>query len=936
MHPVWAQETTPSNGTSTTLNVSSFENCDSNLPIQFNIPEIEYNEDTGLFNLRLSVNSDREISGGSTNIQLSSLSQQVAQATLDTCALAATACPIGSGNQQLEHQVRVPTNLVSLAKRVIDVPGISVNGKVNIRGVDGNTLGCLNFKVNGDKSFKSPIAGAVVGAVLAVAALIALGANLLANLALPEESTTAPNGRMAEHANMAAGASSPAALGPGNDGLVLTSVAVGLTAAGKANTFSGPFPGLLELMAFVQFATATGALSLEYPVLYRQFAVNFSWTLGIANVPFLNDIFDRVVPVTTASSSAIARNLMARQDNVTALLSSSRELGIEKYAREIGLPSEHIFPSMLSLVILVLLATVIICILVRGIVALIAHYRPFKLMTLRRYYIHWSCGMLLRVYMLAYLPLTAVCFLQVAYLQTDTGQVALASILLALLGFALVIYFAVVVFKAGSLKIYGYDPFLYAYGALYTSYKKHSYGFFVPLFVYRLILAVVIGTAGGASVVQVAILAANELIYLLMVVVRRPFVRRLEQVLTIFLGLIRVVIAGLLFAFIPSFNVNDLVQFVIGAVCIALQILAMLLLVILLIYSAVMAIREASKTPKSTPRVSESARRSVGAVAPGDDRSPLDAVGESTQLLSPPLSPATLTRDRSVAFRDTPRSASSPSRTTSPSEPRTKFRRKGSLFGRWAHSPATVNDHRSSMATSTSTQETSYSPLVGALVSDLSPHTDSDTNGYSDALTTSYVGNGTSTVLSDPLAGERHSFVEDPATAPPHSSPSFDSTRHPVVLSQTSSFNDLQPQHPTILVPASRAAIAGSPPLPPVAPSSSTVGNTLPPETLAVPQSPTRRGEMLGLATPLARTREPADAYVPVVNHMIQTRYPSSSSYSNATYETASLTSGPGNRPGLLDPLSPIPLVRPAEPEITASRDDVHYAKKKQHQGYKL
>ncbi|KAJ1984756.1 hypothetical protein H4R34_000444 [Dimargaris verticillata] len=921
MHPARAQDSASSNGTLTTLNVSSFENCDANLPIQFNIPRIEYSEGTGLFDLRLSVNSDREISGGSTNIQLSALNQQVAQALLDTCALAATACPIGSGDQQLEHQVRVPANLVSLAKRVIDVPGVWISGQVNIRGVDGDTLGCLNFKVNGDKSFNSPIAAAVIGAVLAVAALIALGANLLANLSLPEESTTASSGRMAEHTSV-----SPAALGSGNEGLVLTSVAVGLTAAGKANTFSGPFPGLLELMTFVQFATSTGALSLQYPALYRQFATNFSWTLGIANVPFLNDIFSRVVPVTTASSSVTGRSLMARQDNITAILSSSKELGIEKYAREIGLPSEHIFPSMLSLVILVLLATVVICILVRGIVALIAHYRPFKLMTLRRYYIHWSCGMLLRIYMLAYLPLAAVCFLQVAYLQTDTGQVVLASILLALLGFGLVIYFAVVVFKAGSLRIYGYDPFLYAYGALYTSYKKHSYGFFVPLFVYRLILAVVIGTAGGASIVQVAILAANELIYLLLVALRRPFVRRLEQVLTIFMGLIRLVIAGLLFTFIPSFNVNDLVQLIVGAICIALQILAMLLLVILLVYSTVMAIREASKTPKTTPSPGASASRSVGAFSPGDDGSPLSAVGENTQLLSPPLSPATLTRDRSVVFRDSSRSTGSPTK-IAPSEPLgTKFRRKGSLFGRWTHSPTAVANHRSSLATSTSTQETSYSPLVGALVSDLSPHTESDTNDYSDAHTNSYVGIGTSAVLSDSAAGARHSFIEDPATAPPHSSPSFDSTRHPVVLSQTSSFNDLQTQHPMLLVPASRAT-AGPPP---------TVGDTLQSGTLAAPQSPTRRGEMLGLATPLARTRESADAYVPVVNHMIQTRYPSSSNYSNTTHETASLTSGPGIRPGLLDPLPPMPVIRPSEPSVTASRDDVHYAKKKQHQGYKL
>ncbi|KAJ1966332.1 hypothetical protein IWQ62_002456, partial [Dispira parvispora] len=617
------------------LNINTFANCDTGLPIQFNAPVAEYIENTNSFVLSVSAENSQRLTSGVVDIDLSVVDQTITSTSEDACKLAATSCPIGPGRLEIEKTITVPSVLVSAAKTALSIPGITLEGRVVVQEGE-NVMGCLTFGLESTNSFHQPAAVGISLALLALAALLSLAASL----AVRSSDDDGPDMTSAELTR------SSGEVLPSN--LLANSSTVDMSPKEMADTFSGHAPNLVELMFLLQFMALSGAFSLNYPSFYQQFTSNFSWAIGVAHLKFLDPVYQRLIPVETLPS-----NVTRDSTSPSAVQQlDANTVGIEKYAALAGLPRQHIFISAFSLFIFLIILAVVVCAIVRIGVWVFTKYRPFRFMTLRRYYWSWSLGHFLRIFIVMYLPLALVSFALLIYLPQKPGEVALAYIFL--IGFCglFVVALSFIVLRKEVIQLYHHAPYLYSYGPLYSHYLPKRYWFFGLVFAYKLVQAVTLGTAVRAHIVQVSLMVANELAMLLLMLLQQPFVRRLDRNVNIFVGLVRLICSGLLFVFIKEVHVGGIVKIVIAIVCLVLQLIALLCYAGLLFYNTFMLIKAGVK---GTPPSSKDAEL-ASTIKMETSAQPYEGKGdfESTQTYSSPsfasgtLSP-TLARDRSLA-----------------------------------------------------------------------------------------------------------------------------------------------------------------------------------------------------------------------------------------------------------------------------------------------
>ncbi|KAJ1978110.1 putative flavin carrier protein 3 [Dimargaris cristalligena] len=651
------------------LRINNFQNCNSDSPVQFSIPIVNYIEDTNQFDLQLSVNNRDPITGGETIIVLEVLGNTVGHETTPSCDMASTSCPIEEGDQLLEKTIDVPGDIVSVAKKVLSVPGVSVDGRVTIQDESGTEIGCLQFSMESESSlYRAPVA-ITVGVAVGLAGLVTFLANVFqSSSAAPLESTAA---------NAAAVA------------LPVGGVALGLSAIAKANVFSGPTPNVLDIMSFAQFVTTTGALSLNYPPVYQQFIANFGWSVGIVRLPFLESLYDRLQPLSAQNATVLVRRAvgddplqigLGGSNNSTILQLDPDAIGIQRYAALVGVPPQHIFINMFAVFVILLLIALVFCLLVRFIIFAVVRFRPFRFMAMRRYFFHWTSGVILRIFVMAYLPLAAVSFLEITLGPQQPGQQAFAYIFLVGLCFLLIAVLSFIVIRTGPRTLYTNDRYLYSYGPLYVHYVVNNYAFFVALFAYKIVQASILGTAGKAVIAQVAILAANELIYLLLMLIRSPFVRKLDRNLNITIGVLRLVNTALLVTFIVHVNASTLVRLIIAVVCMVLQVVVLACYIILVVYTAFQGISDFILNKNIKPVFEEDRSTNLEAATNG----PGGADG-STNTFS-------ITRDRSV-IRDA--NAAAALAASKKGRFRAQLARGNTLLSRLTGTSSTVGAHRS-------------------------------------------------------------------------------------------------------------------------------------------------------------------------------------------------------------------------------------------------
>ncbi|KAJ1928157.1 hypothetical protein IWQ60_002324 [Tieghemiomyces parasiticus] len=738
------------NGTSSykELQINRFSNCDSSLPVQFDIPVVNYIPNSNQFDLRLTVDSQQEVTDGETTIVLNALGRDLITDITSTCSLAASQCPMNTGQQQLNRIITVPSNLVSMAKNFLAAPGVNIDGQVTMRDGTGTQIGCLNFSLESQKSFTNVVVPAIIGTVLGLAALLTFTSSL---------DLAAPGGEVA--------AAAAASVGGAGAALPFEGVALAMSAAGKADAFSGPVPNVVDVLSFAQLVATSAALGIQYPLLYQQFAGNFGWSLGIVRLPGLESLFNRLAPGTEEAARLLYRAFSAadvsRADNTTTLSLEPTAVGITRYAALAGIPSQQIFLNMFAVFMIVLLIALGFCLIVRLIVAIIVHFRPFRFLALRRYFFHWTSGIFMQAFLMAYLPLAAVSFYQVTSGPRQAGQMAFAYIFLIGPCCLLVVALSFILFRAGPDRLYEEDPYLYAYGPLYSSYVVHNYGFFVALFAYKIVQASVLGTAGHAGIAQVGVLVGCELVYLALLLIRRPHVRPFERRMNTAVGAARLINVGLLFAFVTPVKASSMALLVIACVCIVLQILVFIGYIVLILAALVRLLRKTTlRTPPAAIVSERDYPKSAESANPGKE-----TVGTAAGVAGTTAPHTTLARDRTLirhSIEDMPRKGG---------RLRDRLKRGNTLLSRWTggsstlHSPTTprsasraVHDH---VAYSAVSDESDLGGPLSTLSAAAAPRSSGSSGRPMGALATRIVSHDLSTMADAPAALDRTNRYSD-------------------------------------------------------------------------------------------------------------------------------------------------------------------------------
>lgn len=148
------------------------------------------------------------------------------------------------------------------------------------------------------------------------------------------------------------------------------------------------------------------------------------------------------------------------------------------------------------------------------------------------------------------------------------------SVLLSVITFlSIASYLAYVSFRLVQMvrrdrpwTLYTHTPYIFPHGPLYIQYRHQRWYFFLFSLGAIFMRGIIIGPAESNGLAQVVLLLILELALLNVTVFLKPHETRGGDVLAITLAVARVIAAGLLFAFVPKFEVKPIPRVAIGII----------------------------------------------------------------------------------------------------------------------------------------------------------------------------------------------------------------------------------------------------------------------------------------------------------------------------------------------------------------------------------
>ncbi|KAH8116648.1 TRP-domain-containing protein [Phellopilus nigrolimitatus] len=384
---------------------------------------------------------------------------------------------------------------------------------------------------------------------------------------------------------------------------------------------------LLDLFGLYQSIAASALLDLNYPVVYRAFAANFAWALGLfessnglsiqgainnmrhltggtmsdaaggTGVALVNRRLSpyNVMPGGGAEATSAVQDLQTKiaanflvggakqavkRDVATVTSSSSNVLdaGIPVFVNSIGISTANAFMSVfLTLLMLTAIALFVLAV-GWGVLVLVLRSREKKeksagkLEEWKEYYPWFSRAWALRLTLIVYFPVAIFAFHQ--WTLKDSWLATLFSVitLLAVLGAIIYPSYLTIRFvrRERPWTLYRDTPHLMSSGPLYIQYRHQRWFFFLIPLSAILVRAIIIAFAIASGLTQVIILLITELAVLGSTLVLKPNETRGGDVLASTLAVARVFAVGLSFAFVESFNVNAIPRVVIGFVIVVI------------------------------------------------------------------------------------------------------------------------------------------------------------------------------------------------------------------------------------------------------------------------------------------------------------------------------------------------------------------------------
>ncbi|KAF7361960.1 Flavin carrier protein 2 [Mycena venus] len=398
----------------------------------------------------------------------------------------------------------------------------------------------------------------------------------------------------------------------------------------------------LDLLHFYQSIAATALLSLNFPLLYRAFAVNFAWAMGlisssssklqhsIDNMRALTGghlansssaaavgLIDRKISpwntniVTPTLSSPLTQSLLAdtsanksaptnlrlafgafqqlsavdEVQTVTDDSSNVLQAGIPIYVNSIHIATANAFMTIFLVCLIAVVIALGIVGLLYGLLYAANRFGWGKEQTRYRlkssfpaYIRAWG----LRLALIALSPIMIFVFNQ--WSLKDSWLSILLSVLTFLAISAAVLYPVYLTLRLARREspnaLESNLEHLATHGPLYAQYRTPRYYFFLPLLIAAFVKAVVIAAGQGSGMAQVVVFMIVELFIVAAHIVLKPYNSRGGDVFSTYLAIVRLVCTGCMIAFVESVEVAAIPRVAIGAVVAVIFSIAVIVLAI--------------------------------------------------------------------------------------------------------------------------------------------------------------------------------------------------------------------------------------------------------------------------------------------------------------------------------------------------------------------
>ena len=502
-------------------------------------------------------------------------------------------CPLNAGPFTATGNVAIPQKILNqipaMAFKVPDLNGIV---KMKLVTSDGSSAMCLEAPVGNGESLNSVLSQTITGTVAAGAILISGAASMMASLSSAGSASTVNPGGAAHSPNMG------------------------------------------DIFMWFQSVALSGAMSVNYPGIYRSFTQNFGWTTGIISWTSMQRQIDTLRSHTggnlTASSmetlqketlifgsendqssqSALTkRDLVRRQANSTESQSSTTTKvvgGLKAFAEQLRVPNRNTFVTMLVILVILLTSIMVIAFLVQLVLEVWARLGRFpkKLVNLRRNYWKTITGLIIKTLLVIYGTWSLFCFYQ--FRNGDSWAATLMAALSLGLFSGVILFFTIQISRIawssrhggvnGVAELYEHTPHLEKYGTFYDQFKSKFWWFFIPLTLYSFAKAFFVGFGDGHGLFQVIGCLACELILLIFLFSTHAYQDRRANVVASSIGVVRLLSLIATLVFVDVFGFKQTTKTITGLVMIVIQSLLTALLVGLILYNAISPFFCKSKT----------------------------------------------------------------------------------------------------------------------------------------------------------------------------------------------------------------------------------------------------------------------------------------------------------------------------------------------------
>ncbi|KAI0029652.1 hypothetical protein K488DRAFT_55893 [Vararia minispora EC-137] len=368
---------------------------------------------------------------------------------------------------------------------------------------------------------------------------------------------------------------------------------------------------LLDLLGLYQIIAASALLNLNYPVIYRSFALNFSWALGLFDQSLTSSIqtsIDHMRNITgghvSSPTTGGATALVNRKTSPYNLFSTSRGAvnalapqflsrnstiqhlaardvkvvtptsnnilgeGLPVYAETMNIATGNAFMTAFFSALILLAIAVAVLAIVYGAIWLGSRWpsrHQARFVSVLESQPTVMRSWLFRVALVCFFPLIVLAFYQ--WTLDDSWLAVLISVITFLVVTGVVAYGVVRVLlytRRSSPDFLNMD--LPSFVAFYGQYRvPRQYAFLIPISA-AFLRALFIAFAKGSETAQIALMLAVETFSLIALCVLRPGKTRRADVLAIYLAVVRFVCTGLLIAFLQRIAVTPIPRVAIGII----------------------------------------------------------------------------------------------------------------------------------------------------------------------------------------------------------------------------------------------------------------------------------------------------------------------------------------------------------------------------------